>query len=92
MCVNPFARQQQQSVAQQQLLAIAALQQQQAAQVAQQQAAAQIASANLDTESSRVAAEGRLRRANMASGFMQSIFGGAGASGGAGTKMLFGSA
>lgn len=92
MCVNPFARQQQASVAQQQLALIASQQQQQAAQIAQQNAASQIAQANLDTEGSRVAAEQRLRRANMASGFMQSILGGAGPSSGAGTKMLFGSA
>lgn len=92
MCVNPFQRQQQASIAQQQLAAVAAAQQQQAAQIAQQNSAAQIAQANLDTEGSRVAAEQRLRRANMASGFMQSIFGGAGPSGGTGTKMLFGSA
>lgn len=68
------------------LLQLAQLQQAQKAQAA---AAAQIASANLDTESSHVAAEGRLRRANLAQGFTDSLFGGQ-QTGNVGTKLLFG--
>jgi hypothetical protein len=82
----------------QQMLALQAIQQQQmadqqaaAAQQARTSAAASIAQANLDTESSRVAAENRLRRANMAQGFTASILGGGqmGAPG-VGVKSLFG--
>ncbi len=62
----------------QQLLALQAIQQQQAAQAAQQGAAASIAEANLDTESSRVAAESRIRKANLSQGFLSSLLGGAG--------------
>lgn len=72
--------------------AIGTQQQQQAsAQAAQAAAASSIANANLDTESSRVAAEDRMRRAAMAQGFSGSIFGGLGGNRtGAGVKMLFG--
>lgn len=83
-----------QMAAMQQAQAMAAIQAQQqaaAAASARQQAAASIAQANLDTESSRVAAEDRMRRAAMAQGFSASILGGAQTgAGGAGVKTLFG--
>lgn len=64
-------------------------QQLEAAQQAQAAAAAKIAEANLDTESSRAAAENRIRRANMAEGFTSALFGGQ-QKGGVAYKTLFG--
>lgn len=62
----------------QQLLALQAIGQAQQAEQARQSAAASIAQANLDTESSRVAADSRIRKANMSQGFLSSLLGGAG--------------
>ncbi|MDE2579955.1 MAG: hypothetical protein KGL46_14220 [Hyphomicrobiales bacterium] len=67
------------------------LQQIQAAQQAQQQAQAAIAQSNMDTESSRLAAEAQMRKAALAQGFGATIKGGAADSGGSVVyKTLFG--
>jgi hypothetical protein len=52
----------------------------QLAQQQQQQAQAAVASANLDTEQSRLAAENQMRKAASAYGFASTLFGGSGSS------------
>jgi hypothetical protein len=56
----------------------------------QQQAAAAIANSNLDTESSRVAAEQALRKAAASQGFSSTLFGGTQQGASVGFKALTG--